>query len=532
MLWILILLHFNTIECSANSVFYALALPGESQTETCVRKSGLAVPNTYSDNAVWNITALKAIAATLNRPVSPSLSAIKGCCSSGMWCDRTGCFTQSYGTFANYGWLSGDNQSVPVYSCFPITDFTMPVITSASYASGYLTLTGHNFQADYADYSAISLSIGSEVCGDVEVCNGHQCQSCMDNPCSLDSVCLVNNSGGIARCYMYCGGPTDASCPCGSFCDTVTVSSRTATSSTSLSLSLCTYQSFHSYSDGTCPVENKDSIICKIPRALQKQATRSSSGISLSVYGGAEHVPALISYNLPPAPWCKSNSDCFDGNVCTADTCVSGYCTYSTVIGCSSMLQTVRERVAPYTYSIFSQKFKAFYHTIFEYQMVFFGKMVALSTESSFVIHNIKLPFSFPYFGAYVSSLSVLANGAVSLTPLPVCSGTVTLDAVRSSSLLLSSFLEYSDVIFLKLLCFSRFGFVINYLIEALFSSYFPYIFIAIPLYFLTCIMSPLILFAPPSHPTPSQLTPFLLSSVHNVLDCIKHDSIIVRIVS
>lgn len=205
------------------SIFYAIAINiGESQTETCLRNNGLPLSKTFTYPTIWNITAFNFVVASLNRTVSTvSVNGIKGCCSQGVWCDNTGCFTQSSGgSFVNYGWLNNDTNSFPVYSCHStMSTVQIPqlVISSLSYDKGMLQLIGTNFNTDE---DMITATIGGDICTDVEICNSSQCKSCATSQCPNDSECIVGD--GRESCYMYCAGEGDKSCPCGSFCDSVT----------------------------------------------------------------------------------------------------------------------------------------------------------------------------------------------------------------------------------------------------------------------------------------------------------------------
>lgn len=407
--------HRRVESTDTRKIIYALALKGESQTETCLRNLGLPVPKSNIDPISWDFAKLEAVAASLNRSVALSASyGIKGCCSPGMWCDQSGCFTHSYGTFANFGWLNGNNSSVPVFSCFLTSKVSAPSISYAVYDSGQLTLAGTNF---LADSDTTSISIGTESCDFLSICNSHQCRKCPNNLCPVDSVCLLDGNG--ASCYMYCGGSSDAACPCGSFCDVVEVGYA---GYRRVSLSLCTYQYFSAYGGSTCASfgnYGETTIKCQSPRASQATAIKATSGVSLSIATGAQHLPASKQQNLPPSAWCQSKSDCFDGNICTADTCVNGFCRYVSVPGCDSIPQSTRERTAPYVYNMYSQISKALQQSNFESQMQNLGSVHVINSDSNFIISTLVLPFKFSYFGTVVKSLSVMASGVINLPPVP-----------------------------------------------------------------------------------------------------------------
>ena len=411
------LAHCLRVESTyARNIIYAIALPGESQAKTCSRNLGLPVPKSYIYPVSWNFAALEAVSLSLNRSVtSSSRYGLKGCCSPGMWCDQSGCFTHSYGTFANYGWLNANIYSVPVFSCFLELKVLAPLISSAIYNDGSLTLAATNI---LGDVGVTSISIGTESCDFLQVCNSHQCKACaVDNPCPVDSLCLFDQ--GISRCYMYCGGSSDAACPCGSFCDTVDIGYD---SNRKISVSLCTYEYFFSYTGSTCISDNNSETLmkCESPRASQRTTTIATSVVSLTVATGVQFLPATKPENLPPRPWCRYDFDCFDGSICTSDTCENGFCKYTSIEGCDSIPQSVRERTAPYVYNMYSQQLVASQQKSFESQMESMGNIHHVTPLSNRIIATAALPFAFVYFGSTVQSISVMTSGVISLPPVPV----------------------------------------------------------------------------------------------------------------
>ena len=60
--------------------------------------------------------------------------------------------------------------------------------------------------------------------------------------------------------------------------------------------------------------------------------------------------------NSQQLPSCTiaQQSTCFDGDICTRDTCQNGYCFYVPIAGCSSTLQAIRERDVTFVYHTYS----------------------------------------------------------------------------------------------------------------------------------------------------------------------------------
>jgi hypothetical protein len=424
----------NVINCkelpsiSNRDIIYKLATIGESQATTCLRNELVPVPKIFNDNSNWNYTTFNAVVKLLNQSISPnSTYGINGCCSPGMWCDKTGCFTQSYGSFANFGFLNGNSEAMPVYSCYlPFEPSTITVNTAYYEYSGKLLVQSFNLDAVE---ESISASVGGESCNNLQFCNSNQCRSCLTTSCPQDSECVLDS--GSPNCYMYCAGPGDESCPCGSYCDTVTL--YNGQSKKLDVLSLCTYSSFSLIFGSTCPGnQNLDAVKCQAPRAAQKSLSKQRSILSIaSDKAVASITPIVQSTNL-----CYADSHCFDGNICTIDSCKSGYCSYISVDGCDSTIQAVRERVAPYTYSSYSQSSMYLKHLQFERQVSSNGNMIQVDSTSPFHLQTVALPFNFDFFGVKTNSLTVNYDGSVSLPPIVACDATQSISNVRLSYLI------------------------------------------------------------------------------------------------
>ncbi|KAJ1412982.1 hypothetical protein B484DRAFT_402172 [Ochromonadaceae sp. CCMP2298] len=134
--------------------------------------------------------------------------------SDGLWCGPSGCFTQAFGSFSNYGWLPGEpgnslgdggasgdnigNASVPVFAC--LGTYTVAVggleLAAASLGGGVLTLHGEG------EFLTSTVSIYGQPCTDVEVCNCLSCDAAGaygdDSKCPIGTSALLL-SGQLRR---------------------------------------------------------------------------------------------------------------------------------------------------------------------------------------------------------------------------------------------------------------------------------------------------------------------------------------------
>lgn len=445
---------------SSSSIFYTIAKNGDSHFQTCSRKKLFIVPKNYIYSTIWNYKTFQSILLRLNRQESiPSVNGIKNCCASGMWCDATGCFTQSFGSqFVNYGWLNNDNNSYPVYSCYnKSTSSTskrssvstvniIPTISDVTYLpnSSYLLVSGQKFQSN--EYNT-EITINKEIGNNLEICNLSQCRSCAINPCPLDSICL--NVYGQLSCYMYCNSPLDLSCPCGSTCQPLTiVSSSNYQNGQTTAVSLCAYNSFLSpyTSELTCPYQpDLDFIKVQMPRLSQKIYPDSGNNYEygLSLTSGSNGVfknintingfnRNYLNENLPSTPWCSKNSDCFDGNICTIDTCTTDkYCHYSSVTGCNSTLSNIIDRTTPYTYDTYKLKSQSAKQLSFLTYIKKNGNDTYITNNNNYLLQTVVLSFKMLFFGTIVDRVSILAGGALALPPVSACIGNVVTAQVR-----------------------------------------------------------------------------------------------------
>ena len=127
---------------------------------------------------------------------------------------------------------------------------------------------------------------------------------------------------------------------------------------------------------GTCSLKSQsgDELRCLAPRASQLAvASVSYSNISVqSVWRGAALATLPNNQQLPSCTIAQQ-SICYDGDICTSDSCKNGYCFYSPIPGCSSTLQTIRERDVTFIYKTYSQPGQQAVHSSFYQTMKSIG---------------------------------------------------------------------------------------------------------------------------------------------------------------
>jgi hypothetical protein len=342
-----------------NEVRWILADAREGPVEACSRHN----LSPLSTNLIqWDPIVMSSVVTdVLGRNISSAAalsSGLEGCCVGGLWCDASGCFTQGFGTFINHGWLNNDSLSVPVYTCSSNVTFNQSAIpannrnTDASIrtTSKFLIIDG----LDLSGYppETPSVFLHGEACKDVQLNKHYYCTE-DTNQCPLGMQCHAPDSS--RGCKILCIAFDDQSCPVGHLCmsdvtaasgfaclrgqdlyDTITCSAQRTwqyplldNSSFSVEMQHTTYNIQHT-TYNTRPEESMGNLLIDI----------SSSG-----YVG----------KFSTSPDCVHDKDCFDGSLCTTDTCDvrTRQCVYVNVDGCSSVLQGIIDRTAPYMYYTF-----------------------------------------------------------------------------------------------------------------------------------------------------------------------------------
>lgn len=396
----------NAVEAET---LWVVANRGESQARTCAR-SGHAV--TDSDVSIqWNASVVKSVVDILGRNFSSKAteSGLYSCCVSGLWCDETGCYTGGFSdNFQNYGWLN-DKTAVPIYTCSSATASVSDItVTATSLTPAGLTIQGTNFGSPQ---SVVDVNINGETCANVEVVN--VLNSCPNPVCPLGSLCIYN--GQSHRCYISCANALDRSCPSDFTCREVALSLSAA-------IFLCTTDSKIYYSPNSYDV-----LTCSATRAYQEQYELNDAPYNYSLQSEAEVFIDVSSETPQYAAWCKTDSDCYDGDICTSDSCNSGtgFCVFEDMImtGCSSTLLGTQERRSPYMYLSYElPPLPADEISSFVDKLKSRGTLSTASGSDDAPSEPLVMPFNFTFFGNVVQEFSVNPDGFLMLPPRQSCS--------------------------------------------------------------------------------------------------------------
>lgn len=415
------------------SIKWILAEKWESQAEACARKSltalEIAAPNLWN----WNFTVFSyVVTSLLDKRIFPAanMTGIHGCCAPSLWCLPDGCYTQGYAKlYSNYGWLSRKNDQVttsyPVYTCYNNSLPNLLKSSNISLQNGLFSAKGHFSlypNSSVSSPTALVVNIFGAECNNVEIV---YCRHCNRNhTCPFGSSCITTKIGSpVSACYANCDSLKDKSCPRGYYCSSfVDISAGPFNCIPNTTANVNSWCSTHNFAN------NEDALTCKVNSAtLQQQVSMSNSGKQTIILN--------TSYLLEPGfslskqyPYqassqkCQFNSDCFDGNICTRDSCElsQGYC-YNELVNasCDSILQNIRERIAPYIYHLYYLTNTDSHHEAFQLFMTQHGTESTVSFSDDWPYQTENLHFNFTFFGNVINQCYIGPNGLVMLPPLP-----------------------------------------------------------------------------------------------------------------
>ena len=409
---------------------WVLALPGESHAKAC--RVHQLNPTAPQDDIPWGEDIMNDVVTGLGLQVVDKPNGLLGCCVPGLWCVTDGgpCFTQSLQTnFVNIE-LSPKYNLSSVYTC---VDYNLENMVTGflSYEDKKVTLKGENYGMER---DSISATINSEDCADVDLCHT-VCQPCTTYSCPTGSVCLSMSS--YRGCFMYCAGEDDTSCPCSTSCRQVNVR---ITQASYLSTHLCAPDqlSCTNYfpSSGSHLQCHSPSVYSQIYE--EYEWSNAEQEISLSV----ENDATVFSNVLQPLQ-CTADSDCFDMNAYTTDSCNEmGICNYtkkeyilSETLSNSNLNVTVavgttpghiRDRTTPYTYTWFHLADQGLSQSLFESTIHEFGMQSSVSDVDDYPVEFFDLDFSINYFGNTWNEVSINPNGILAFPPYSHCWGMIS----------------------------------------------------------------------------------------------------------
>jgi hypothetical protein len=437
-----------------NSISFIPANSFQGHAQTCLLHNlqPLQLSSFIVPGFSWNASTVSYVVMVLlgKSLFSSSSQGLTGCCAPGLWCkkDTNQCFTSSFGSsFSNYGWLTNDNNSVPYFSCWdPVSSgfsalLSFPVevgSATTSLDSSQLQLRGINF----GNQDDLAVSLLGQSCSNLEV--GY-CKSCASSgDCPVGQTCFTAMDSGKSYCTPLCAGNHDTSCPCNQVCYSTR---NSADLLTSLCLPLKGYSTFCS------AVEDLDYLFCNANNAMYSTYATSSTVDNFEVATSLQGV----SYSQPSSlttMHCSSNHQCFDGNICTTDSCELGKCHYQRVINCSSIEQSIREQYTPYNYNPYILSSSSIQSSYFS-DILRYGKLSKTSNTTLQGSETIRLPWSTLYFGNLINQASIVPFGLLSLPPYGNCYSTY-------HEVNLSPFVRLLFVLFLSFcLCCSVFSFLL-----------------------------------------------------------------------
>jgi hypothetical protein len=256
-----------------------------------------------------------------------------------------------------------------------------------------------------------------------EICK--PCTSSTTGECGEDGVCLSAGSG--AFCYKYCAFEGDASCPSGSFCDTVQISSGLY----QITTYVCTVRALDSGSgcrSSDSPADS-EAYRCEAPEVYHQTIPSGASNLrslAISVNSDGEAASATVTVPLTNfSNSCSVDSDCFDHNPCTVDVCdnSSSLCLHDYLDGCESSRFRLRESRYPFTYDVLVRSGMQALQENFTATIASLGTQSSSSYIDDYTPETVDLRMDFNYFGSSFSKVSLNPNGLVAFPPFPDCQG-------------------------------------------------------------------------------------------------------------
>lgn len=467
--WVLNLISISCFPSTANLVFsyendfkstsnvsWVIAQPGESHALACQRVKSKPLSDSIL-NLNWNISVMNEIVIY---HLNLKSLGIRGCCTPGLWCDQTGCFTQYLGTtFRNIGWMNNYTKASPVFSCTDSdSSMTMDLITlntDESFIHRNVVKLKFDFNHLENDNqvndehlreiisSSLQLTAKEEVCPNPKLCNNNICKPCdLQNSCSIDNVCLI--TGGSSSCFQFCSSGMDSTCPCGTRCDTVNVFSRDKREI--ITVNLCTPLPFSTLKkEKICQGFRSGSTLqCQMPRLGLTTGVKpvdidniDTTGLYIPIdliTGDSAIYHMDMPYSLDSLS-CEIHADCSDGNVCTIDRCMNHRCEFESISECDSIANDVMWQQSPMTYLPVFHENMTLSQTQFQSLIKTRGKLSSISNIDDSPVDSMALPFSFVYFGNLVNKIALNPNGILTLPPIFPCTASIgTIECVTYSS--------------------------------------------------------------------------------------------------
>ena len=225
---------------------------------------------------------------------------------------------------------------------------------------------------------------------------------------------------GNYRCFQYCAGSFDKSCPCGTHCSSVNVNTYYYGP---IHLHLCTPELFELSSQGNDICENfeQDQLLCKAPHARQVLFAGNLMNFNYSLTIGEEST--MGSLGSTSQFICLEQDDCDDLNICTQDACnPSGYCEFIPLADCQAVSATVRERKTNSFYKVYVESKSTSQQTSFDTKISQIGVLSTVSDFDDYPIQYINFKsMDFPFYGTVVKIIAINPNAVIVLPPIKPC---------------------------------------------------------------------------------------------------------------
>lgn len=398
-----------------NGVNWVISPSNVSQSEACHLRNMKST--SLSQDIPWNTEIMENVTAAFGRSVLAKPYGIHGCCVPGLFCDSNTCFTQSTGpSFFNYESVHPIS-AYTVYTCDGAPSHRVS-ISKATVSKGHISMAGSNFGVDELMMKA---TIGGKPCTDTESCSD-MCNKCsrLAHNCSKDSVCLT--VGADSSCYVYCSGPKDTSCPCGTTCQSVKVYIG---DNRYLGTNFCGPANLNC---GAYREENH--MTCRSPRTYgwTSDPINTDEKVSMELSLAVNSDIALEKVSHTPDK-CLSDGQCFDKSPYSSAVCSpGGECNYTLLseVGetsepMGSTFPRITDRNTRFSYVGLIAKDMVTEQYIFEGKVRLEGEKSRVSDVDDAPVDYHELDFPFRYFGNDVRDMNINPNGLIALPPFTEC---------------------------------------------------------------------------------------------------------------
>jgi hypothetical protein len=372
------------------------------------------LPTLPHENIAWSYEIMSQVVKGFKLSLVNNSYGLAGCCVSGLWCSNTECYTQSLqSNFVNF-YSTHPIDLYTVYTC------TQSILSSSSsletvvLSDGKVVVSGDNFGSVESNIESV---LGTSPLTNIESCNT-VCQSCESGPCAKDNACVL--VGSSYSCLMFCSGPGDSSCPCGTICQHVNVYTS---QSSYVSTHFCAPKGLQCDSYQASKLNQFQGRSSRIFNWVNETDIPSNKvnvfDVTVSTsHANAGDLPVELSMQS-----CTTSHQCTDDSPFTSEICHQGECSFTQLTeSLGTTLPKIRERSTPFSYLMFASEGMATDQNLFESRVRLDGQYLkSLSNADDLPQEYLSTGLMFSYFGNQVSNIAINANGLVSFPPYPTC---------------------------------------------------------------------------------------------------------------